>query len=143
MNQELLIIKDEFLRYLYEISEMKMVHYIATFIQGEEALILRLVINGPMTPKELSDDLKITKGRVTAIINKLKKKNYLHIKINEDDRRSIIVWLTDYGREAFQEKLDIADQYFNKMFSVLGVEDARSLVGEISKLLIKLKEAGL
>ena len=73
MNQELLIIKDEFLRYLYEISEMKMVHYIATFIQGEEALILRLVINGPMTPKELSDDLKITKGRVTAI-KKIKNK---------------------------------------------------------------------
>lgn len=143
MNDELRKLKDEFLMYLYEISKIKMVSYIATFIQGEDALMLRLLMNGPMTPKELSEDLKITKGRVTAIINKLKYKNYIETKENEKDRRSLIVTLSENGREVFQNKLNIADEYFNNVFTVLGKEDAISLIEQISNLLIKVKEAGL
>lgn len=143
MNENLKTLKDEFLMYLYEISKMKMVGYIATFIQGEDALMLRLLMNGSMTPKELSEELKITKGRVTAILNKLKHKNYIETKENNNDKRSLIVDLSSQGKKDFQAKLNIADEYFNNVFTILGEEDGINLVAQIANLLNKVKEAGL
>ena len=143
MNERMKTLKDEFLMYLYEISKIKMVSYISTFIQGEDALMLRLFMNGYMTPKELSDELKITKGRVTAILYKLKNKNYIEIKENSDDKRSIIVDLTKQGRDDFETKLNIADEYFNNVFSILGEEDAINFIAQIANILNKVKEAGL
>ncbi|MCK9471842.1 MAG: MarR family transcriptional regulator [Bacilli bacterium] len=143
MNTELRKLKDEFLMYLYEISKMKMVGYIANFIQGEDALMLRLFLNGPMTPKELSEELKVTKGRVTAIINKLKNKKYVDVKTNDEDRRSVTINLSNLGREYFQGKLDIADNYFDNVFSVLGLDDSKNLVMQIENLLTKVKEANI
>ena len=143
MDENIKKLKDEFLLYLYEISKIKMVSYITTFVQGEDALMLRLLMNGPMSPKDLSDELKITKGRVTAIINKLKHKNYIETKENKSDRRSIIVNLSEYGKQMFEIKLNIADEYFNQVFTVLGEEDAINLIEQIASLLNKVKEAGL
>src|SRR5690554_2061681 len=140
MNDDLMKLKDEFLMYLYEISKIKMVGYIANFIQGEDALMIRLILKGQMTPKELSDDLKITKGRVTAIINKLKQKNYIVDKVNDIDRRSHIIELSEYGKKMMQERLNIADSYFYKVFSVLGYADSKNLVFQIKNLLDKVKE---
>ena len=143
MNNDLKKLKDEFLMYLYEISKMKMVGYIANFIQGEDALMLRLFLNEQMTPKELSEELKITKGRVTAIVNKLKNKKYINILINENDRRSINIFLSDLGRKTFQTRLDVANEYFIDVFRILGIDDSKNLVYQIENLLKKVKEANL
>lgn len=143
MNDQIRKLKDEFLMYLYEISKIEMVSYITTFVQGEDALMLRLLMNGPMTPKELSHELKITKGRVTAIVNKLNHKDYLEIKENKNDKRSIIVDLSENGKKVFEAKLNIADEYFNKVFIVLGEKDAVNLIDQIANLINKVKEGGL
>lgn len=143
MSDKLTNLKDEFLMLLYKISKIKMVGYIAGFIQGEDALLLRLVLNKAMTPKELSENLKITKGRVTAIINILKKKGHIVTKTNEEDKRSIIVELSNSGEKYFMEKLGVADAYFTNLFDLLGFEDAKSLVFELQKLINKVEEENL
>lgn len=143
MDKKLREIKDEFLMRLYDISKMKMVGYIATFIQGEDAFLLRLYMNKKMTAKELSDELGITKGRVTALINSLKKKNYIDTEINEVDRRSVIIKLTDTGKSYLETKLFTADEYFEKVFTILGLDDAKNLLDSINNLLIKIEGENL
>lgn|SRR5690554_96432 len=143
MDLKLKEIKDEFLLQLYEISKLKMVGYIASFIQGEDAFLLRLYLNNEMNPKQLAEELNITKGRVTALINSLKRKNYINISPNNLDKRSIIISLNDNGKNYLEEKLDVSNKYFDNVFTVLGEEDATNLLNTIKRVLIKIKEASL
>ena len=143
MNENIIKIKDEFYKYLYEISKMKMVAYITTFVQGEDAFLLRLLMNGKMSPKELSDELKITKGRVTALISKLIDKNYILKLDNPDDKRGFYIDLTDEGGLYLNDKLSVADNYFNKVFKAIGEEDSKALVHQMEILFNKVKEANI
>jgi len=135
MDQKLKAIKDEFLLNLYEISKLKMVSYIATFIQGEDAFLLRLYLNKELTAKSLSEELKITKGRVTALITSLKKKNYINTIINKKDKRSILISLSEEGKRYLEEKLIKSEKYFEEVFEKLGLEEANNLLKMMQNLL--------
>lgn len=140
MDNKLKDLKNEFLMYLYDISKISMVRYIADFIQGEDAFLLRLYLNGAMTPKALSEDLKVTKGRITALILTLKRKKYLMIRKNEEDKRSILIDLSLDGKKYLEEKLSKADRYFDKVFNLIGIKDAERLVLSLKNILSKVQE---
>ena len=56
---------------------------------------------GSRTMGEIAHDLRITVGTLTTAINRLIKKGYVERKRIEEDRRVVIVSLTEIGKEVF------------------------------------------
>ena len=57
---------------------------------------------GNRTMGEIAHDLRITVGTLTTAINRLIKKGYAERKRIEEDRRVVLVSLTDTGQEVFK-----------------------------------------
>jgi len=138
LNEKLTKLKDEFLMCLYDISRIPMVQNFAGFIQGEDAFLLRLYLNGPMQPKQLSEELKVTKGRITALILSLKTKKFISISKNPDDKRSIVITLSYIGRSYLEEKFINIEKYFDEIFQLIGVKEVEVLVDLLKNILSKV-----
>jgi len=109
-------------------SLMRMRRQLAPLIEagvGElshgEYLVLRNVARGrpggvgePVRAAKLSELLKVSRPAVTRVLNGLENRGYITRRIDKNDRRSIIVELTEAGRKALEaadEKvLSVADR---------------------------------
>lgn len=58
---------------------------------------------GNRTMGEIAHDLRITVGTLTTAINRLIKKGYAERKRIEEDRRVVLVSLTEKGKDVFDE----------------------------------------
>ena len=56
-----------------------------------------------MTMTEVARDLEITVGTLTTAINRLIKKEYVERRRIEEDRRVVVVYLTESGKKVFDE----------------------------------------
>ncbi|WP_025724833.1 MarR family winged helix-turn-helix transcriptional regulator [Acholeplasma granularum] len=131
-------IKNDFFEILLIFSKMELLQNLSSFIQGEDAFLLKLYLNEKLNPKKLSEDLNITKGRVTAIINSLINKNYVEKLIKQTDKRSFDCLLTENGYSYIHNKLMDLDHYFEALFNHIGYDDSKQLVEVLSKVLQKV-----
>jgi DNA-binding MarR family transcriptional regulator len=60
---------------------------------------------GPMTPGELGNRLSLTSGSVTALVGRLEDLGWARRDAHPDDRRKVIVSLTDEARRLGEEQL--------------------------------------
>ena len=58
---------------------------------------------GNRTMGEIANELRITVGTLTTAINRLIKKGYVERKRIEEDRRVVVVYLTESGKKVFDE----------------------------------------
>ena len=58
---------------------------------------------GNRTMGEIANDLRITVGTLTTAINRLIKKGYVERKRIEEERRGVVVYLTESGKKVFDE----------------------------------------
>lgn len=143
MEEKLILIKNRFLTLLQEAVRIPSVIELSSFIQGEDAFMLKLYLKDQMTPTNLSQELNVTKGRITAIINSLNKRGYLNIETSKVDRRTSLISLSKIGNEYFKAKLDKADKHFERLFEAMDVRDALLFVESIAKVIEKFKEEKL
>ena len=78
-----------------------------TRVSRGEIFVLKILLlrDGTSTPTEISEAMRSTKGRVSAILNSLEKKGFVGREIDRDNRRNIIVTLTDSGRDYVMKEL--------------------------------------
>ena len=103
-------------------------------------MLLKLFLKEATTPKAIADSLNITKGRVTAIMNSLKKKGYIDVEKNQFDGRSFELVLTEAGIIYTQDKLVFIDNYFEALLNHLGMKQSKTLVETLGNLLVKINE---
>ncbi len=132
-------LKDKFLNQLEAISKLEMMQALTSFVSGEDALLLKLYLKEAINPKELAKALNVTKGRITAITNSLKKKSYLETKQNLQDGRYLDLVLTESGLKYIEKKLSYLDNYFEQLLLFLGENESNKLVDILDVLLLKLK----
>lgn len=133
-------LKDQFLEMLQAISKMKIMINLTPFLQGEDALLLHIYLNGPSNPSILSTELKVTKGRITAIINSLAEKEYITLEIDSSDRRRILVGLSSQGNDYLESKLNAADKHFESIFEKIGYENTKTFVDSLNNVITIAKE---
>lgn len=133
-------LKDKFLIQLQIISKLNMMTYLTPFLYGEDALLLRLFLKDVTTPKSIAEVLNITKGRVTAMLNNLKKKHYITTKPSSEDGRSYEIELTIHGRTYIEQKTNFVDNYFNELFNFIGQKDAEKLVDILDNIIEKVNQ---
>ncbi|MGI5898563.1 MAG: MarR family winged helix-turn-helix transcriptional regulator [Christensenellales bacterium] len=95
-------------------------------------VVLLLKIYGPMRMTQLTDKLMMPKQQMTQIAHHLEDIGFISRRVDQNDRRRIIVELTDKANEYADEKIN---SYLKKFFfesSELSPKEKRLLTNSIS-----------
>lgn len=101
--------------------------------QGEMFVLRELAFHGPRTPSQLAEAMGATSGRISTILGGLTKKGWVVRKADPQDRRSVVVELSDEGARAVREHGDELTKRLEWVFSQMGERRTRdfvSLLGE-------------
>ena len=94
-------------------------------------------------PGEISDEMNVSSARIAAVLNKLESKGLITRQIDPDDRRRILVGITQKGKESAEKHQQYVIECFAQIFSRLGEQDAREYVritGKLAKIMAEQQE---
>ena len=91
-------------------------------------------INSERTMSEVAVDLNITVGTLTTAINKLIKKGYVERKRIEEDRRVVLINLTEKGELAFNLHQEFHNNMVNETINGLTESEEEILISSLERL---------
>lgn len=104
-------------------------------MQGEVFAMSYILRHGSMVlPSEISNEMNISSARVAAILNNLENKGFVTRQINKNDRRQILVGITEKGTEFVEMHNKMVVNSTARMLEMLGEYDAKELVRIMEKL---------
>lgn len=103
---------------------------LAEFLQGEMHVMYNLYLNKDMeiNPSILSDNLHVSRSRITSALSSLREKGYVTMEISESDRRRMCVQLTYEGEEFIKSKMQNVEYYFDNIVQGLGHKNTEELI---------------
>jgi MarR family 2-MHQ and catechol resistance regulon transcriptional repressor len=104
------------------------------FTESQFDIIATLGNTAGMTCKELGEKTLITKGTLTGVLNRLDKKGLIERVQDDDDRRQLLVKLTQAGEQTFADIFPKVVQQGRQNFSQYKEDDFLSLERELLKL---------
>ncbi|MEW9052871.1 MAG: MarR family winged helix-turn-helix transcriptional regulator [Neobacillus sp.] len=84
---------------------------------------------------ELSEKLFLSTPRVAAALNSLSKKGFIERNRDENDKRIVIVTITDAGKRFMLEEHEEAISMLEKSLEKLGEKDAKEFVRILTRIL--------
>jgi DNA-binding MarR family transcriptional regulator len=96
------------------------------------------------SPGVLARDLELSSGAMTSRLDRLEELGFLRRLPDPDDRRGVVVELTDEGRAAWDAAADVQGRKEAFFASALTAEEQRQLNALLRKLMLALeaREAG-
>ena len=86
-----------------------------------------------VTPSKICDELGLSKSALTAILNSLEDKQIIERNLSHNDRRMIILTLTEKGQELINDcHAEIRTPFIN-LSEYLGEEDTLKLIDLLNK----------
>lgn len=95
---------------------------------------------GPLNQRALGEKLLKSGGNITLVIDNLEKNNWVERKPNPDDRRSVLIHLTEEGRSFIESYFPKHVDNIVKEFSVLTAEEQEQLGTLCKKLGTNISE---
>ncbi|HIQ90349.1 MULTISPECIES: MarR family winged helix-turn-helix transcriptional regulator [Staphylococcus] len=99
----------------------------------------KLKEKGPQKPSSLALSLGYTSGAITKLTNKLVKEGYIVREQQENDRRVILITITDQGLDVLEEAQKQGRNMRNEVYSVLNTEEVEQLLRIQKKLFERVK----
>lgn len=125
-NSEL---KSSLIESLEKIYYMEAFSQLAEFLQGELYLLKYLADNKEdFGPSELSENLHISRPRITTTISALKRKGFVATEHDKDDRRRLKVKITAKGIDFIDHKQKKVEENFNAFIKGIGERDTLELI---------------
>ena len=88
----------------------------------------------PMALTEVREYLSVSKAAVSQMINSLEKRGYLTREVDVNNRRNIIVVLTEVGQEVYQKKNQEFFDRFEKVIQGIGETNISHFIAMINKM---------
>ena len=92
------------------------------------------------TVKELAEIMGSSHQNVKQILLKLEKKGFVHITVDENDKRKQRIELTDYCREFCEKNDEMSANIMKKMFAGVSEEQLQMTIQTIIQIEANLKE---
>lgn len=100
------------------------------------APLLHLRLQGPGPVATLATELNIDPGALTRLLDRLEAKGLVRRERSSEDRRVVIVTMTEQGQQATAEVPAVLSDIFNQLLSGFTREEWRSLVSMLQRLAI-------
>ena len=99
-----------------------------TMSDGQFAVLAALKVHGPHTLGELAERERVSAPSMNRTVNCLEELGYLSRTPNENDRRKVVIALTDSGREVVVETVRRRDSWLEHAFEDLTATQRATLV---------------
>ena len=132
--------------YLTECMRKKMLNHVTIggISKGEFTMLQFIELCGSeqseVTTAILSEKLHISKPAVSQMINTLEQKHYVTREINKNDRRLIIISLTEAGMQTLREEKNKFMSRMNAALDKMGKHDSEVFVGLLEKYFKAMKD---
>jgi len=103
--------------------------------------MLELLKSDGLTMYELSERMNLNTSTMTRIVDKLVRDKFLFRERHEDDRRIVIVKLTEEGKLSALQLRDSINQYYKKIITNLPTGHVTDVLNSVSLLLNAFEEA--
>lgn len=100
----------------------------------------KLKEEGSQRPSSLAQSLGYTSGAITKLTNNLLRAGYVLREHQEDDRRVILITITEKGLEVLDEAQHQGQNMRNEVYSVLNTEEVEQLLNIQRKLYERVKQ---
>jgi DNA-binding MarR family transcriptional regulator len=107
---------------------------------GQFPFIMVLSHEEGITQEDLAAHFHIDKGTVARALRKLEDKEYLFRKVDTNNRRRYLIYLTEKGRNAVPHIINIDKEWENSMCSKFSEEEYCNLFDILKVLAIKSLE---
>ncbi len=104
--------------------------------RSDLAALELLTISGKLTAGDIADQLSISTGTATAVVDRLTEAGYAVRSADAHDRRRILVSITQKGRRRFQEAFQQRWQWLHEVASDLSSDELATVV----RFLLRLHE---
>jgi DNA-binding MarR family transcriptional regulator len=96
--------------------------------------------DGPLTPSEISERVLVASATMTATLDTLEARGWVVRTPNPDDRRSVLVSVTDEGRATADRFLPGIRQVERSLMSGLTAKERDQLLALLGKVLARSAE---
>ena len=103
------------------------------------ATLRRAGPTGGLTPTELSDALLVSSATLTNRLDQLERMGFIERHDHPDDRRALLVGLTDDGRIQADRAIEAYLKQERELLNALNVRERKSLEGLLRKLLLSVE----
>ena len=91
-------------------------------------------VYNPSALTEVREYLSVSKAAVSQMLNSLEKRGYILREIDPNNRRNIIVSLTEEGKTAFEKKNQEFYNRFEMVIRGIGEKDVSQFIAMINKM---------
>ena len=95
---------------------------------------------GPLSLKQIREEMKISNPTMVGIINRMEKNGYVKTHVSKQDKRVRIVELTDKSRKLKNEIENSRDSYHKRMYRNIDKAEREQLVKLLNKVYRNLQE---
>ena len=106
--------------------------------QGEMFVLRELAFQGSRTPSQLAEAMGATSGRISTILAGLGRKGWIMRTADPDDRRSVVIALSDAGWRAFREHGDKLVARLEWVFTQMGETRTRDFTALLAEFMTYL-----
>jgi DNA-binding MarR family transcriptional regulator len=113
--------------------------------RGEVGVLSALRLAGPkqqLSPTRLFKGLMLSSAGITSRLDRLERRGYVKRTRHPEDRRGVIVELTDAGREVLDQAVGADIDGERDLVAALSAAERRSLAALLKKLLASLEPNG-
>lgn len=104
-------------------------------LTGPQLLVMQLVATyGEVTAGVIARDISLSQATVTSIIDRLERKQLLRRERNKDDKRKVMVTLTDAGSIALAQAPTLLQESFIKAFSQLETWEQTLMISSLQRV---------
>jgi DNA-binding MarR family transcriptional regulator len=102
--------------------------------------VLAIVEDDPLPPHVIVDRMLVTSGTMTSLLDRLETKGLVRRTNHPDDRRKILVQITDTGRDILDVVLPLTHAFSSALFSGFSKQEHEQLTQALTRIRSRLRE---
>ena len=113
-----------------------------TAFNGEQGRILHVLWeNDRISNRELSKKSGLAMSSLTTMLERMEEKKLLERRVDENDKRKILIFLTDYAKSLKSEYDEISDKMTEISFEGISDEERLAFEATLEKVLYNFEKA--
>lgn len=113
-----------------------------TAFNGEQGRILHVLWeNDGISNRELSKKSGLAMSSLTTMLERMEEKKLLERRVDENDKRKILIFLTDYAKSLKNEYDEISDKMTEISFEGISDEERLAFEATLEKVLYNFEKA--
>lgn len=107
----------------------------ASGLTGPQILVLKAILeHDKVTAGDIARDVNLSQATVTSILDRLQKKDYIKRERSIDDKRKVMISITDSGNHVYKNAPTLLQENFTREFSLLKDWEQSQIIASLQRV---------